>query len=66
MSTRPNLDIAQILPSQAKKEVTANAAFNALDQAIAGLLAVDVSAGGTVTLDPVPCAVTLAGSRQPI
>jgi len=50
MST-PNLAIAHILQSQAQKEVTANEAFDALDQAIAGLLEVDVSAGGTVTAD---------------
>jgi hypothetical protein len=47
----PNLAIAHILQSQAQKEVTANAALDALDQAIAGLLEVDVSAGGTVTVD---------------
>jgi hypothetical protein len=46
----PNLAIPHILQSQAQKEVTANAAFDALDQAIAGLLAVDVSAGGTITV----------------
>ena len=51
MST-PNLAIPHILQSQAQKEVTANAAFDALDQAIAGLLEVDVSAGGTITADP--------------
>jgi hypothetical protein len=48
----PNLAIPHILQSQAQKEVTANAAFDALDQAIAGLLEVDVSAGGTVAVDP--------------
>jgi hypothetical protein len=47
----PNLAIPHILQSQAQKEVTANAAFDALDQAIAGLLEVDVSAGGTITVD---------------
>jgi hypothetical protein len=51
MST-PNLAIPHILQSQAQKEVTANAAFDALDQAIAGLLEVDVSAGGTISLAP--------------
>ena len=51
MST-PNLVIPHILQSQAQKEVTANAALDALDQAIAGLLEVDVSAGGTITVDP--------------
>ena len=34
-----------------KKEVTANEAFDALDQAIAGLLEVDISAGGAVSVD---------------
>jgi hypothetical protein len=52
MSATPNLAIEHILQSQAQKEVTANEAFDALDQAIAGLLEVDVSAGGTVTVDP--------------
>jgi hypothetical protein len=47
----PNLAIPHILQSQAQKEVTANAALDALDQAIAGLLEVDVSAGGTITAD---------------
>ena len=53
MSATPNLAIEHILQSQAQKEVTANEAFDALDQAIAGLLEVDVSAGGTVTVDSV-------------
>jgi hypothetical protein len=52
VSATPNLAIEHILQSQAQKEVTANEAFDALDQAIAGLLEVDVSAGGTITLDP--------------
>ena len=52
VSATPNLAIEHILQSQAQKEVTANEAFDALDQAIAGLLEVDVSAGGTITVDP--------------
>jgi hypothetical protein len=52
VSTTPNLAIEHILQSQAQKEVTANAAFDTLDQAIAGLLEVNVSAGGTITVDP--------------
>ena len=52
MSATPNLAIEHILQSQAQKEVTANEAFDVLDQAIAGLLEVDVSAGGTITVDP--------------
>jgi hypothetical protein len=50
--TTPHLAIPHILQSQAQKEVTANAAFDALDQAIAGLLEVDISPGGTITVDP--------------
>ena len=49
MSATPNLAIEHILQIQAQKEVTANEAFDALDQAIAGLIEVDVSAGGTIT-----------------
>jgi hypothetical protein len=52
VSTTPNLAIEHLLQSQAQKEVTANEAFDALDQAIAGLLEVDISAGGTITVDP--------------
>jgi hypothetical protein len=52
MSATPNLAVEHILQSQAQKEVTANEAFDALDQAIAGLLELDVSAGGTITVDP--------------
>ena len=52
MSATPNLAIEHILQSQAQKEVTANEAFDALDLAITGLLEVDVSAGGTVAVDP--------------
>jgi hypothetical protein len=52
VSATPNLAIEHILQSQAQKEVTANEAFDALDQALAGLLQVDVSAGGTITVDP--------------
>jgi hypothetical protein len=48
----PNLAIAHILQSQAQKEVTVNAALDALDQAMAGLLEVDISSGGTITVDP--------------
>jgi hypothetical protein len=52
VSATPNLAIEHILQSQAQKEVTANEAFDALDQAIAGLLELDVSAGGIITVDP--------------
>ena len=47
MST-PNLAIAQIQASQDQKEVTANAAFDALDLAMTASLSVDCSAGGTI------------------
>ncbi len=47
MST-PNLAIAHIQASQDQKEVTANAAFDALDLAMTATLAVDCGAGGTV------------------
>jgi hypothetical protein len=40
----PNLAIAHILQSQAQKEVTANAAFDALDQAVTDRLDVDLAA----------------------
>ena len=50
MSATPNLAIAHILQNQAQKEVTANAALDALDQALTDALAVDCAAGGTVTL----------------
>ena len=49
MST-PNLAIAHIAASQDQKEVTANAAFDALDLAMTATLAVDCSAGGTVSV----------------
>jgi hypothetical protein len=52
VSTTPNLAIEHILQSQAQKEVTANEGFDALDQAIAGLFELDVSGGGTITVDP--------------
>jgi len=44
MST-PNLGIEHIVAAQYQKEVTANAAFDALDGAIAGLLEVSLSSG---------------------
>ena len=49
MST-PNLAIAHIQASQDQKEVTANAAFDTLDLALTATLAVDCSAGGTITV----------------
>ena len=49
MST-PNLSIAHIQASQDQKEVTANAAFDALDLALTASLAVDCSAGGTISV----------------
>ena len=47
MSATPNLAIEHILQSQAQKEVTANEAFDALDQALNDFTAIDVSAGNT-------------------
>ena len=49
MST-PNLAIAHIQASQDQKEVTANAAFDALDLAMTESGLLDVSAGGTVSV----------------
>lgn len=45
MATTQNLAIEHIVASQYQKEVTANAAFDALDGAIAGLLEVSLSSG---------------------
>jgi hypothetical protein len=47
MSATPNLAIEHILQSQAQKEVTANEAFDALDQAMNDFTTLDVSAGNT-------------------
>ncbi|MEI4234465.1 hypothetical protein [Roseovarius sp. D22-M7] len=55
MST-PNLAIAHIQASQDQKEVTANAAFDALDLAMTDSGLLDVSAGGII---PVPSAQAL-------
>jgi hypothetical protein len=43
----PNLAIPHILQSQAQKEVTANQAFDRLDEALNDFTSVDVSAGNT-------------------
>ena len=51
MST-PNLAIAHIQASQDQKEVTANAAFDALDLAMTESGLLDVSAGGIVSVPP--------------
>jgi hypothetical protein len=47
MSATPNLAIEHLLQSQAQKEVTANEAFDALDQAMSDFTTIDVSAGNT-------------------
>ncbi|WP_270933399.1 hypothetical protein [Falsiroseomonas oryzae] len=47
--TTPNLAIPLIVASQSHKEVTANAAFSALDRAVTGTFVADVAAGN-VTL----------------
>ncbi|MEO5376017.1 MAG: hypothetical protein H7840_17470, partial [Alphaproteobacteria bacterium] len=44
-TSTPNLLIDHIVASQYQKEVTANAAFDALDGALAGLLEVSLSSG---------------------
>lgn len=51
MPTTPDLNITHISASQNQKDVTANAAFDQLDVAIAGSASVDCTAGGTITLD---------------
>ncbi|MEO5375896.1 MAG: hypothetical protein H7840_16820 [Alphaproteobacteria bacterium] len=58
MSTSPNLGIEHIIPSQYQKEVTANAAFDALDGAITGLLEVSLSSGD-VTLTAAQALITM-------
>ena len=50
MPTSPNLGITHLDPAQANKTVTANAGTDSLDEAIAGDLELDCSAGGTITL----------------
>jgi hypothetical protein len=50
VSATPNLGLAHILASQSSKELTANQAFDGLDEAIAGTTTLDVTAGGTFTL----------------
>ena len=50
MPTTPNLEITHVGPAQDNKTVTLNAALDSLDQAIAGDLELDCSAGGTITL----------------
>jgi hypothetical protein len=47
LSATPNLAIEHILQSQAQKEVTANEAFDRLDEALNDLTTIDVSAGNT-------------------
>jgi hypothetical protein len=52
MTTTPNLAVGHIAAAQNQKEVTANAAFDALDNAYNRVLDVDVSAGNiTLTSD---------------
>lgn len=50
MATTANLGIIKLTASQAQKEVTANAAFDALDKSMAGLLSKSVAGGSTVNL----------------
>lgn len=51
MTTTPNLDIDHIAASQAQKEVTANAAFDALDSAMCGLTSIAIANVDTVLTD---------------
>lgn len=61
MTTTANLGITHIAASQNQKEVTANAAFSALDAAITETLAVSVSAGNAaLTQAQVRAAAVLA------
>ena len=50
MPTSPDLAITHVDPAQSSKATTVNAAIDSLDQAIAGDLELDCSAGGTITL----------------
>jgi hypothetical protein len=50
MPTSPDLGITHVDPAQSQKATTVNAAIDSLDQAIAGDLELDCSAGGTITL----------------
>jgi hypothetical protein len=47
----PNLNITHIAAAQNQKEVTANAAFDALDKALTGVLSVDFAAGDVTLTD---------------
>ena len=51
MTTTPNLEIDHIAASQAQKEVTANAAFDALDSATCGLTSVTILNVNTTLTD---------------
>src|SRR5579863_6143594 len=53
MSTTPNLLVDYIASNQASKEITANAAFEAFDGAIAGLMTVTMNPSLSYTV-PVP------------
>lgn len=50
MPTTPNLGITHIEQNQSSKEVTANAAFDRLDEATQDTVDIDASAGGTVVV----------------
>lgn len=50
MTDTPNLGITHIEQSQSQKEVTANEAFDELDQATQDTVDIDCSAGGTITV----------------
>lgn len=50
MPTTPNLGLTHIEQNQSQKEVTANAAFDALDEAMNDTVDIDCSAGGTIAV----------------
>jgi hypothetical protein len=50
MSTTPNLAVTELAPGQSSKDVTVNTGLEDLDNAIAGSIDIDCSAGGTITL----------------
>lgn len=52
MTTSPNLGITHIAASQNQKEVTANAAFDALDAAITETISVSVASGSVTVTSP--------------
>src|ERR1700683_2652138 len=50
MSTPNNLAVAQLAPGQSQKDVTINTGFEDFDNAVAGAIDINCTAGGTITL----------------